>query len=469
MASSVIATNRGARGLDHRTVWRWHFYAGLFCIPFVLWLSATGTIYLFKPQIEGFLDRPYDNLAITHPAPVSAQVQAAVRAVPGSVLDQYQLPRNANASAQILVDRGTQQFRVYVHPQTLQVLKIDNEDHRLEKVVFHLHGELLMGERGSWIIELAGSWAVVMIVTGIFLWWPRDAKGLGGVLYPRLRAGGRTFWKDIHSVTGIWISFLVLFQLFTGLPWAKSWSAYLSAARHLSGEHNFKQDWLVSSSAEQAARASRSSGMDGMDMGHMQDTDHPKHGGYGSHSAGAMDYLPIDKIAPTVAGLHLAYPALIAPPNRSGGNWTAKSDAQDRPLRVDLVLDPKTGAILQRKDFSSKPWLDRVIGVGIAAHEGQLFGPLNQILSLFMVGGLVTLSISGLVMWWRRRPEGVLGAPSSVRKVPFSIALVVFIVAFGIYMPFLGGSIILVFLCERFLLRNIPPVQIWLGLGSPVR
>jgi uncharacterized iron-regulated membrane protein len=209
--------------------------------------------------------------------------------------------------------------------------------------------------------------------------------------------------------------------------------------------------------------------MDGMDMGHMQDTDHPKHGGYGSHSAGAMDYLPIDKIAPTVAGLHLAYPALIAPPNRSGGNWTAKSDAQDRPLRVDLVLDPKTGAILQRKDFSSKPWLDRVIGVGIAAHEGQLFGPLNQILSLFMVGGLVTLSISGLVMWWRRRPEGVLGAPSSVRKVPFSIALVVFIVAFGIYMPFLGGSIILVFLCERFLLRNIPPVQIWLGLGSPVR
>ncbi|HEY1802910.1 MAG TPA: PepSY domain-containing protein [Terracidiphilus sp.] len=464
MASSAISTDKGSRGLDHRTVWRWHFYAGLLCIPFVLWLSVTGTIYLFKPQIEAFLDRPYDHLTITQAASLNAQVQAAVHAVPGSVLDQYQLPRNANASAQILVDRGTQQFRVYVHPQTLQVLKIDNEDRRLEKMVFHLHGELLMGKWGSGIIELAGSWAVVMIVSGIFLWWPRDAKGLGGVLYPRLRAGGRTFWKDIHSVTGMWISVLVLFQLFTGLPWAKSWSAYLSAARHLSGEGSVKQDWLVSSSAEQAARAARSSAMSGMDMGNMPGMGHAEHDSHRSHSSALIDYAPIDKIAATVAPLNLAYPVLIAPPIRFGGNWTAKSDAQDRPLRVDLVLDPKTGVILQRKDFSSKPWLDRVIGTGIAAHEGQLFGPLNQILSLVMVAGLVTLSISGLVMWWHRRPEGVLGAPVTLRRVPFSAGLLAFIVAFGVYMPFLGGSMLIVFLTEKFLLRRLKPVSEWLGL-----
>ena len=36
----------------YRSVWRWHFYAGLFVIPFVLLLSVTGAIYLFKPQID---------------------------------------------------------------------------------------------------------------------------------------------------------------------------------------------------------------------------------------------------------------------------------------------------------------------------------------------------------------------------------------------------------------------------------
>lgn len=72
---------------DHVVVWRWHFYAGLLCIPFVLWLAVTGALYLFKPQIDAWLDRPYGNLELTgHAASPSAQVAAAVAAVPGSVL-----------------------------------------------------------------------------------------------------------------------------------------------------------------------------------------------------------------------------------------------------------------------------------------------------------------------------------------------------------------------------------------------
>jgi uncharacterized iron-regulated membrane protein len=46
------ATPERQSWLNYRTVWRWHFYAGLFCIPFVIWLATTGSIYLFKPQIE---------------------------------------------------------------------------------------------------------------------------------------------------------------------------------------------------------------------------------------------------------------------------------------------------------------------------------------------------------------------------------------------------------------------------------
>ncbi len=42
----------------YRAIWRWHFYAGIFCIPLVIWLSCTGSIYLFRPQIERWIDRP---------------------------------------------------------------------------------------------------------------------------------------------------------------------------------------------------------------------------------------------------------------------------------------------------------------------------------------------------------------------------------------------------------------------------
>ena len=488
MSIAPIATPNMARGLDQRTVWRWHFYAGLFCIPFVLWLSITGTVFLFHPQIQHWLDRPYDHLLIDQRATANAQVQVALAAVPGSTLDAYQLPYTSTSAAEVLVDKDALQYRVYVHPQILAILHIDNEDHRVDVFMSRLHGELLIGQYGSWIVELAAAWAVVMIVTGLFLWWPRNANGLGGVLYPRLRAGGRMFWKDIHSVTGVYVSLFALFLLFTGLPWAKAWGGYLKAIRYLSAGHIVKQDWTTSSADEFVARKAHSAAMtdlsgmstmhamSGMPASHhmegmpnMNASQHTQHLGWGRHStalSGPNAFATIDKIIASIAPLKLPNPILISPPMKAGGNWSAKSDTRDRPLRVDLVLDGPTGAILSRTDFQSKPWLDRVIGTGIAAHEGQLFGFANQLVSLFTVIGLVTLSVSGLVMWRKRKPKHALGAPAALGPVRFSAGLVALMVLFGLYFPLLGGSMILVAFIEETILRQMPATRAWLGLQS---
>ena len=479
MTTASTPEHATKRGLDHRTVWRWHFYAGLFCIPFVLWLSVTGTIFLFHPQIQRWLDRPYTHLDASGPqASVHSQVQAAMASVPGSTLAAYQLPYDNHSPAQVLVDQGLREFRVYIDPRTAQVLKMDDEDRRVDTFMSRLHGELLIGKYGSWIVELAASWAVVMVVTGLFLWWPRGAKGLGGVLYPRLLQGQRIFWRDLHAVTGIYISFFALFLLFTGLPWAASWGAYLKAARHLGLGHAVKQDWTTTSSEVIAARTATSGGHDMANMSDMPGMagmapPAPAKGGHhrrGTASADANAYAAIDTMVATVAPLRLTHPVLVSPPSEPGGHWTAKSDTRNRPLRVNLELDPQTGAILQRTDFHGKPWLDRVVGTGVAAHEGQLFGLANQLLGLFTTCGLVLLSVSGLVMWWRRRPEGVLGAPAATRKIRFTPALVAFMVVFGIYMPFLGASMLLVALAERMLLSRLPSVRNWLGLAeTPAR
>lgn len=492
-SSAAVPVPTSQPWLDHRTVWRWHFYAGLFCIPFVLWLATTGTIFLFHQQIQAFLDRPYTHLSTAGPvALVNDQVKAALAAVPGSNLHAYQLPYNPTSPAEIVVGKGFDEFRVYVNPRTLQVLKVDNEDMRLDHFILRLHGELLSGAWGSAVVELAASWTVVMIVTGLFLWWPSNTRRLGGILYPRLNQGGRAFWKDIHSVVGIYVSFFALFLLFTGLPWAKSWGGYLKAVRKITGTSATAasaHDWTTSSAQEKAARVAmnndpmgatdkagtKASSMAGMDMSGMAGMDmssgeHSEHGAKAlSKPATPNAYVAIDKMVAVVAPLNLPYPVLVSPPRKFGGNWTAKSDTRDRPLRVDLVLDGKTGAILSRSDFSSKPWIDRVVGIGIAAHEGQLFGVANQLLGLFTTCGLVLLSISGVMMWWKRRPEGVLGAPAPVRKIPWSGGLIAIMVLFGVYFPFLGGSMILVGLTERFVLRRIPATQRWLGLyGSQV-
>ncbi len=473
MTAPALATSMRSRRRpwpDYQAVWRWHFYAGLFCIPFVCWLACTGAIYLFKPQVEAWLDRPYAQLlqlGEARAAPV-AEVRAALAAEPGSVLHAYQLPAFHEAAAQVLVGRGTQQWRVWVHPKTLKVLKAVPEDGRLMKLVFRLHGELLLGDRGSMLVELAASWAVVMIVTGLYLWWPRGAQRLAGVLYPRLGQGRRLFWRDLHAVSGVWVSALALFLLASGLPWAKSWGGYLKEVRQVAGQAVVRQDWTTGRSSELAQRAALSAGslagqqavrsdaMADMDMGHPRP--------FRPVVPSGVAYAALDRVQPTVAALGLAYPVLIVPPLRAGGAWSARSDAQNRPKRVSLTLDGRTGAVLKREGFGQRNWVDQAVGVGVAAHEGQLFGWPNQLLGLFTAASLLAVSVSAAVLWWRRRPDGVLGAPLPAGSPRFSLGLLAIVVMLGVLLPLLGASLILVFLIERLVLCRIPGLCDWLGL-----
>jgi len=83
-----------------------------------------------------------------------------------------------------------------------------------------MHGWLTLGTVGDRIVELAACWALVLIVTGLYLWWPRGRGGFGGILYSRLGARGRLFWRDLHAVIGVWSVAFIAFLLLTGLPWA---------------------------------------------------------------------------------------------------------------------------------------------------------------------------------------------------------------------------------------------------------
>jgi uncharacterized iron-regulated membrane protein len=168
------------------------------------------------------------------------------------------------------------------------------------------------------------------------------------------------------------------------------------------------------------------------------------------------DLHTLSHLVPAVQTLALAPPALIAPPSQAAEQWTARSDAQNRPLRVTLTLDPDSGRMLSREDFSQQPVLDRIIAVGIAAHEGQLFAPLNQALGVFTATGLTVVAISAIVMWWRRRPEGMLGAPPHRVRAPFAAGLFVLIAALAITLPLFGATLLAVLLLEWLVLRRTP-------------
>ena len=166
--------------------------------------------------------------------------------------------------------------------------------------------------------------------------------------------------------------------------------------------------------------------------------------------------------------LDVAPAGLVLPPHEIGAPWSIASDAADRPLRSDAKIDGATGRIVSRTTFAQRHWIDRTIGYGVAAHEGALFGLANQILGTLTALFLTILAASGAILWWRRRPVGLLGAPMPLSRPHAGFGLVAIIVALGIYLPLFGLTLLGVLLIERVVLRHMPGPRRWLGLPAPV-
>lgn len=452
------------RAALYRLIWRWHFYAGLFCIPFVLTLSLSGPIYLFRPQIDALLDSPYNQVqADAARRPLGEQVQAALALVPGGVLNAYQLPDSPTQATQVLVGKGKSLLRVYVDPVTAKVLHSVAEDQRFTRQLFHLHGELLMGSLGSALVELAACWTIIMLLSGLYLWWPRGGR-LAGVLYPRLGQQGRLFWRDLHAVVGFWVSLFAVLLILSGLPWATVWGGALKELRQWSASRAVEQDWTTGRASELAQR--RAMNMPADEHANMPGMRHDASLSMTMAAVTTPDYSPLERLAPVVEALQLPSPVLIAPPSAQAPNWTTRSDAANRPQRVNLILDPISGTVIKRTGFNQRPLLDRIIGYGVAAHEGQLFGLTNQLLGLLTTLGLMTLSLSALMLWWRRRPQGALGAPSAQADSQYPGVMLGVLALLGLCLPLLGISMLALWLVENCVLSRIAPVRNFLGLGA---
>ena len=83
----------------YKAAWRWHFYAGLYVIPFLIMLAVTGLAMLWISTLAG-RDGEWINVVPQEQVmPVSELSEAAVQSVPGSTLVQYVAPRASDLVA----------------------------------------------------------------------------------------------------------------------------------------------------------------------------------------------------------------------------------------------------------------------------------------------------------------------------------------------------------------------------------
>ena len=124
--------------------------------------------------------------------------------------------------------------------------------------------------------------------------------------------------------------------------------------------------------------------------------------------------------------------------------------------------DPRNDATLHLDRYSGKVLADALAGLRARRPErgdrrdaeGRLFGLANQLL-MFAVCLMILLSaVSGLVLWWKRRPSGRLGVPPLPHGLPLWRGAVVIMLVLGVAFPLVGLSLVLVWALDRLVLSR---------------
>jgi uncharacterized iron-regulated membrane protein len=440
--STVLARRRSL-------FWRIHFWAALIASPFALIAALTGMLYIFTPQIEGAM---YGHLERVVPAgqmlPLDQHVANAQAAVPAGMAVHSVIPPFAahDAIKVTLAPAGVKlgehaahahgaatpaapekpsfglpakAMVVYVNPYSGAVLGTQIAQDRFSNWSKQLHSRLLQGDNWRWMIELAASWLMVMLLTGVWLWWPAH----GTPLLPAGGIKGRAAWKQWHAFLGVALGVVSLVILTTGLTWSKYAGGQVRAARDAVGQAPAPLPRELQS--------------------------HPRDGAVqlGWQGAWAASRLQVPDVALQ----------LVAPRNMHGV-WKASSADISQPTRkFDLLLDAYTGKPLYFAGWDKQTAFSKATGIGIPFHRGE-FGWWNQFILLVFGVGIVFSLISGWVMYWKRSRKGWLdlprvlpGAWRSPSPGTWIIALLMFAV-----MPLLALSALVVAALEvAFAMRRL--------------
>ncbi|KJK17898.1 PepSY domain-containing protein [Pseudomonas sp. 2(2015)] len=436
----------------YNLAWRWHFYAGLFVAPFMILLAITGIIYLFKPQLDPLL---YRDLMVVeaghHRHNADSLLQQVQQAYPKGQVSQYLPAIASDRSAQFVVHNAGRELNVFVDPYSGQLLGEQDAKNNLQAVARALHGELMIGTTGDRLVELAAGWGVVLVVSGLYLWWPRGTRS-AGVLWPRLNARGRLLWRDLHAVTGFWGAALLLLMLLSGMTWTGFWGKqYADLWNRFPAAM-----WNDVPQSDQQARALNSASRQTVPWA-MENTPMPQSAAHAEHaghsmgsSAPAAPQVSLQQIEELATTRRVEPGYSITLPTSAEGVYTIAVFADDPRNDATLHVDQYTGQVLVDVRWQDYSNVARATELGVMLHEGKMFGTLNQLIVLLICLMILLGSVSGLVMWWKRRPEGGLGVPPLRHDLPRWKTATVIMLILGAAFPLVGGSMLLVWLVDRY-------------------
>lgn len=375
------------KGFKH-WVGKAHLWLGLASGLMVLFLAVTGCIYVFSQEIIEWQrsEAIYVPEVKETRLPVSTIWNKTLAAVGDTIAlgdaHVYKDPKKAvefhcykaieETNSIWYFDTIEYYYHIYVDPYTGEILAIYDEEKDFFNIVKMLHWSLLMKtEIGQPIVGWGTFIFVVMLITGIILWWPKNKAARRQRF--RFQWKDSTKWRrknyDIHNIFGFYIATVAIIIAFTGMVWAFTWFqsiVYVAGSLSITPPENVVKtseatggDTDKALDIAYAVTKEKYSDADAFSLGKAED------------STGA-----INVYVQQHPGVYYVY--------------------------HQLQFDQYTGKLLHERKHSEKNFGEKLITANYDIHVGAILGIPGKIIAFIASFICGMLPVTGFLIWWGR-------------------------------------------------------------------
>jgi len=444
----------------YNIIWRWHFYAGLFVIPFLLILATTGMAMMFLAYFDG---RDGENIKVsvpTNPITLSLKEQSSKTLLdyPNSkLIELITAVENDRANVFRIKLEDTSNKLIAINPYNGDIIDSWQRRSGWYDLVDSIHSDLLLGTTGDRILEITAGFSFILIISGFYLWWPRN-KGINFAFIPNLSLKGRAFWMELHKIIGLYISIFFVLFLLSGMSWTGIWGGKIVQAWSTFPAEKWKNVPL----SDKTHLSLTNGSAQGMPWA-IEQTKLPISGSnIGTEGVLKNEIIDIDSIVRLATRLGFEQRYRISFPQEETSVWTINQDTMDgdadNPFADKTVhIDRYTGKVLAKVTFDDYSIAGKTMAVSIPLHMG-LVTVWNLIINTLICLFLIVLCISGIILWWKRRPKGSgfkLSAPTAPTYLAHFKGAMLVTLALSLFFPLVGLTLITVLVLDIFIFSKI--------------
>lgn len=197
---------------------RIHLWMGLIIgLPLIV-ISLSGAVLTWKPEIEQYLyqekitkeNRPFVSVSKIKEHLNTQFPEGDFRTI---------MFRDSTQSVKVLLFVPGTYYYAYLNPYTGSIIHLQNMKQGWLNTLVPLHRNLGLGKVGREIVHWITLITLLLIISGLYLWWPQMNQSKQGVWYMVWRFPWQRLNFEWHKVWGFYTSWILLFIVGTGLFW----------------------------------------------------------------------------------------------------------------------------------------------------------------------------------------------------------------------------------------------------------